>query len=64
MRALFVLALLLTVTAGVVAVATPAASMPTCSPVYALQQGGPDEAVACIQRNMSPCHYAYPHPCY
>jgi len=63
MRAALVLALLLAGTAAIVAVPAPAAAMPTCSPVYALEQGAPDAAVECIQRNMSPCHYAYPHPC-
>ncbi len=62
MRALFVLALC-AATLGGLAALSPVEARPTCSPVYALEHGGPEEAVACIQRNMNPCHYAYPHPC-
>lgn len=63
MRVVLVLAFLAVLTAGVVAVATPAAAISTCSPVYALEHSGPEAAVDCVQSNLNPCHFAYPHPC-
>ncbi|MES2154818.1 MAG: hypothetical protein V4510_06745 [bacterium] len=61
MRAALVLALLLVGTVAVIAVPAPAAASSSC----ALDPRAPvEDQVDCIQQNLRPCHFAYPHPCY